>query len=115
VLEKMTIRAPVAGTVLQVNARAGELASPSSPQLLVLLGDISQLRVRAQVAEPNIGAVKVGRSVRFVIAPSVERCHRSRRLSSRCAWAQRDTLPPPTANSWKYSSIWPIQMRLPWG
>ena len=39
-LEKLTVRAPIAGTVLQVNAKAGELAAPSAPQPLVLLGDL---------------------------------------------------------------------------
>jgi HlyD family secretion protein len=40
-LEQLTIRAPVASTVLQVDITAGELASPSAPQALVLLGDLS--------------------------------------------------------------------------
>jgi HlyD family secretion protein len=62
-LEKMIIRAPIAGTVLQVNAKAGELASPSSVLPLVLIGDVSTLRVRAEVAELNIGAIKLGQPV----------------------------------------------------
>ncbi len=61
VLEKMIIRAPIAGTVLQVNAKAGELASPVLP--LVLIGDVSTLRVRAEVAGLNIGAIKLGQLV----------------------------------------------------
>ena len=62
-LEKMRIRAPIAGTVLQVNAKVGELTSPSSPQPLISLGDVSALRVRAEVAELNIGSIKVGQQV----------------------------------------------------
>jgi HlyD family secretion protein len=62
-LEKMMIRAPIAGTVLQVNARAGELAAPSLVQPLVVLGDLTSLRVRAEVAEFDIGAVKLGQQV----------------------------------------------------
>ena len=62
-LEKMRIRAPIAGTVLQVNAKVGELTSPSSPQPLISLGDVSALRVRAEVAELNIGSIKVGQPV----------------------------------------------------
>jgi HlyD family secretion protein len=69
VLEKMMIRAPIAGTVLQVNARIGELTSPSSAQPLVVLGDLSSLRVRAEVAEPDIGAVKLGQQVLVRAAP----------------------------------------------
>jgi HlyD family secretion protein len=63
-LEKLTIRAPAAaGTVLKVNVKAGELAGPSSPQPLILLGDLSQLRVRAELDEHNAGKIKVGDTV----------------------------------------------------
>jgi HlyD family secretion protein len=62
-LDKMRIRAPIAGTVLQVNAKVGEVTSPSSPKPLISLGDVSALRVRAEVAELNIGAIKVGQPV----------------------------------------------------
>jgi HlyD family secretion protein len=62
-LEKMTIRAPIAGTVLQVNAKAGEMASPSSMQPLVLLGDVSSLRVRAELDERDIAEIKLGQPV----------------------------------------------------
>jgi HlyD family secretion protein len=59
-LEKLTVRAPIASTVLQVNAKVGELASPSSPQALVLLGDLTGLRVRAEVDERDVGKIKLG-------------------------------------------------------
>ena len=62
-LEKMTIRAPIGGTILQVNARPGELASPSTTPPLVLLGDISALRVRAEVDERDMEKIKLGQSV----------------------------------------------------
>lgn len=62
-LEKLKIRAPIAGTVLQVNARLGELAAPSSPEPLVVLGDLSALRVRAELDERDIGEVKIGQQV----------------------------------------------------
>src|SRR6266566_4613527 len=59
-LEKLTIRAPIASTILRVDVKAGELAAPSSPQPLLLLGDLSRLRVRAELDEHNIGKIKVG-------------------------------------------------------
>jgi HlyD family secretion protein len=62
-VDKLTIRAPVAGTVLQVNAKVGELASPASPQPLLVLADLTALRVRAKVDERDIGDVKIGQSV----------------------------------------------------
>lgn len=62
-LEKLTVRAPAAGTILKVDVKAGEVAGPSSPQPLLLLGDLSQLRVRAELDEHNVGKVKVGEAV----------------------------------------------------
>ena len=62
-LAKMTIRAPIAGTVLKVDVKAGEVAAPSLPQPLLLLGDLSQLRVRAELDEHNTGKIKVGEAV----------------------------------------------------
>jgi HlyD family secretion protein len=62
-LQKLTIRAPRAGEVLQVNAKAGELASPSAPQPLLILGDVSALRVHAELDERDLGNVKVGQPV----------------------------------------------------
>jgi ferritin-like metal-binding protein YciE len=62
-LEQLTLRAPVASTVLQVNITAGELASPSTPQALVLLGDLSGLRVRAEVDERDVSKIKIGGAV----------------------------------------------------
>lgn len=62
-IDKLTIRAPIAGTVLQVNGKGGEMTSPSSSQPLVLLGDISALRVRAELDERDIGEIKMGQTV----------------------------------------------------
>lgn len=62
-LEKLKIRAPIDATVLQVNAKVGELATPSSPDPLVVVGDLSALRVRAELDERDIGEVKVGQPV----------------------------------------------------
>ncbi len=59
-LEKTRIRTPIAGTVLQVQAKPGEIAGPSSPEPLVVLGDRSSLRVRAEVDERDIGKVALG-------------------------------------------------------
>lgn len=62
-VDKMTIRAPIAGTVLQVNVKVGETATPSSPQPLILIGDVSALRVRAEVDDRDVGKIKTGQAV----------------------------------------------------
>ena len=59
-LDNLNIRAPIDGTVLQVNVRAGELATPAALLPLVLLGDVSTLRVRAELDERDYGQIKVG-------------------------------------------------------
>ncbi len=62
-LEKLTVRAPIDGSILQINGRVGEFASPSSTQPLVLLGDVSALRVRAEVDERDVGQIRIGQAV----------------------------------------------------
>jgi HlyD family secretion protein len=46
-----------------VNAKSGELASPSLSQPLVLLGNVSALRVRAELDERDIEKIKLGQAV----------------------------------------------------
>jgi HlyD family secretion protein len=59
-LERTRIRAPSNATVLQINARVGETVAPSPENLLVVVGDVSSLRVRAEFEERDIGKVRVG-------------------------------------------------------
>jgi HlyD family secretion protein len=62
-LDKMTVRAPTDGTVLQINVRVGELVSPTSPQPPLQLADLSALCVRAELDERDIASVKVAQAV----------------------------------------------------
>jgi HlyD family secretion protein len=62
-LEKTRIRAPVAGTILQIPAKAGEMVSPSPQQSLVVLGDMSVMRLKAEVDEIDVSKIKVGGKV----------------------------------------------------
>jgi HlyD family secretion protein len=61
-VEKLTIRAPIAGTVLQVDAKAGELATPSAAQPLLVLGDTSAMRVHAELDERDFAGIKIGQT-----------------------------------------------------
>lgn len=63
-LEKTRIRAPVDGTVLQLAAKSGEMVSPSPEQPLVVLGDMSVVRLKAEVDEHDVSKIKVGDKVR---------------------------------------------------
>ncbi len=52
-LDRLTVRAPRGGTILQVNTRTGEYAVPGSTEALMLLGETQRLQVRADVDEIN--------------------------------------------------------------
>jgi HlyD family secretion protein len=60
VLEKTRIRSPITGTVLQLNAKSGEMVAPTPELPLVMLGDMSVVQVKAEVDEVDIGKIKVG-------------------------------------------------------
>jgi HlyD family secretion protein len=68
-LERVTVRAPIDGTVLQVNVKVGELATPSAAQPLMLLANISALRVRAELDERDVSDIKIGQ-VASIRAPA---------------------------------------------
>jgi HlyD family secretion protein len=56
--DETRIRAPAAGTVLRINARAGELVAREADTPLVVMGDTSLMRVRAEVDERDIAKIK---------------------------------------------------------
>ncbi len=62
-LERTRVRAPFDGTILQVLGRVGEMAAASPEQPLVIIGDLSQLKVRAEVEERYASKVQVGQGV----------------------------------------------------
>lgn len=59
-LERTRIRAGSAGTVLAVNARVGEVLAPSAELPVATLGNLGQLRVRAEFEERDLGKVRDG-------------------------------------------------------
>lgn len=62
-LERTRIRAPGDGTVLNMIAKAGETAVPSPESSLLVFGDLSSLRLRAEVEERDAAKVRVGQKV----------------------------------------------------
>lgn len=59
-LETTLIRAPSAGTVLEIDKHLGERASASSDDVVAVLGDLQTLAVRAELDEADAGKVGVG-------------------------------------------------------
>ncbi len=62
-IERTRMRAPSNGVVLNVWAKIGELAETMPDTALVLFGDISSLRVRAEVEERDVVRLRVGQRV----------------------------------------------------
>jgi HlyD family secretion protein len=73
VAERLIVRAPIDGTVLQVKVRAGEFYQPGN-EALVVIGDVSEIRARMDVDERDIGKVYVGATatIRANAFPGVE-------------------------------------------
>ncbi len=73
-LEKLKIRAPIDGTVLQLNINPGELAAPSALQPLLSIANLATLNVRAELDERDISEIKVGQAatVRAAAFPGKE-------------------------------------------
>jgi multidrug resistance efflux pump len=59
-LKRLEVRAPMDGSVLQVNVRAGEAVSAQPGQALVMMGDLRVLHVRVSIDESDIGQFKTG-------------------------------------------------------
>lgn len=65
--ERLTVRAPIAGEVLQLNARVGEFASPGESQAPVVVGETRTLHVRVDIDESDAWRFRPGsRAVAFL-------------------------------------------------
>lgn len=66
-LERLTVKAPVAGQILRVNVRSGEYVGQPAGQTLLILGDVKQVHVRADIDEVDIPRFeRSGRAQAFV-------------------------------------------------
>lgn len=61
-LERTRVRSPLTGTVLAMNARIGEVMAPSPELPVAVVGNIMQLRVRAEFEERDLGKVREGQA-----------------------------------------------------
>ncbi len=68
-LARCTITAPIDGIVLDRPATVGKTvaASLNAPVLFVMVNDLSQLQIKAAIAEADIGNVKEGQNVAFTV------------------------------------------------
>ena len=61
-IERLTIRAPRVGTIIQVNVRAGEYAATSPKTPAMILGETDRLQVRADIDEQNATRIRAGQA-----------------------------------------------------
>jgi len=68
-LERCTITAPITGIVLDRQTDVGKTvaASLNAPTLFVLITDLTQMEISADVSEADIGSVQVGQDVQFTV------------------------------------------------
>ncbi|MEQ1851745.1 MAG: HlyD family efflux transporter periplasmic adaptor subunit, partial [Chthoniobacteraceae bacterium] len=66
-LDLHIIRAPREGRILQVNTRAGEYASPTTLEALILLGQVEQLQLRVDIDEDNASRIQPAMSAKAYI------------------------------------------------
>ena len=58
-LDLLQVRAPVTGSILQINVRSGEFVSASPTQSLIVMGNIKPLHVRVSIDEEDIPRLKL--------------------------------------------------------
>lgn len=61
-IERLTVRAPREGTIIQVNVRAGEYAATSPKSPAMILGETERLQVRADIDEQNATRIRAGQA-----------------------------------------------------
>ena len=62
-IEKTVIRSPVNGKVLKLYRRQGETVTNLPPTLIATVGDVTRLRVRADIDQSDIAKLVVGQAV----------------------------------------------------
>lgn len=66
-LERLTIKAPRAGSILQVNIRPGEFASTQPRLAPIILGDLEKLQIRCDIDEQNAVRVRPGMTAKAYV------------------------------------------------
>ncbi|MES2923091.1 MAG: efflux RND transporter periplasmic adaptor subunit [Verrucomicrobiota bacterium] len=59
-IERLTVRAPRDGTIIQLNVRAGEYAATSPKTPAMILGETGKLQIRADIDEQNATRIRTG-------------------------------------------------------
>jgi len=63
-LELLKVKAPIDGTILQINVRPGEFVSTFGGQSLILLGNLKPMQVRVNIDEEDLPRLRLGAPAR---------------------------------------------------
>lgn len=72
-LDRLTVKASVAGEILRVNVRPGEYVGQPAGQTLIILGDMRQVRVRADIDEADIPRFSQGATAKAFARGATEK------------------------------------------
>lgn len=65
----LKIKAPNDGLIIKKSIKAGEMATPSIPALI--LSDLTSLKIKTEISESNLNSIELGQDVEVII-PSVD-------------------------------------------
>jgi hypothetical protein len=107
-LERTKLCSPGMGQILKINAEAGELTGPTSPEPAVVMADTSRFHVRAFVEELDAPRVRVGMTARIVAdgLPGRELKGRVIRLSPRMSRKELRSDDPHERQDVKTRDVW---------
>ena len=72
-IERATVKAPIAGHILQVNVRPGEYVGAQPGQALIMLGDLTAYHVRADIDEHDIPRFQTSAAARAYVRGHTDR------------------------------------------
>ncbi|MGE0491269.1 MAG: HlyD family secretion protein [Vulcanimicrobiota bacterium] len=91
-LERTTIRSPIDGVVIERKVDVGQTVAAAfqAPELFVIAGDLTNMQVRADVSEADIGRVDEGQKVNFSVDAYPDREFHGQVLQVRTAPGTKD-------------------------
>ena len=72
-LDRLTVKASVAGEILRVNVRPGEYVGQPADEALIVLGDMQCVHVRADIDEVDIPRLQIGKEARGFVRGAPDR------------------------------------------
>ncbi|MCA9792439.1 MAG: HlyD family secretion protein [Candidatus Eremiobacteraeota bacterium] len=100
-VERTTIRTPIDGVVIERKVDVGQTVAAAfqAPELFVIAGDLTNMQVRADVSEADIGRVDEGQKVNFTVDAYPDREFSGKVIQVRAAPATKNESSSGTASN----------------